>query len=80
MLEIYYFGVSNVGYINNTNCNFIKVIVIPNTNNIISMYPTNEADYNYISNINIDYDKLFERNNKVKIISRIDKFNKKYNI
>ena len=80
MLEIYYFGVSNIGYINNINCNFIKVVVIPNTNNIISMYPTNEVDYNYISNLNIDYDKLFERNNKVKTISRIDKFNKRYNI
>ena len=80
MLEIYYFGVSNIGYINNNTCNFIKVVVIPNTNNIISMYPTTQVDYNYISNINIDYDKLFEKNNKVKTISRIDKFNKKYNI
>lgn len=80
MLEIYYFGVSNIGYIDNTNCNFIKVVVIPNTNNIISMYPTNEVDFNYISNINVDYDKLVEKNNKVKTISRIDKFNKRYNI
>lgn len=80
ILEFHYFGISNIGYIENNICNFIKVVVIPNTNKIISMYPTDEVDANYITNIEIDYNKLFKRENKVKTLSRIDKFNKKYNI
>lgn len=80
IMEIHYFGIGNIGISNNTPCNFIKVVVIPNTNNIISMYPTNNVDYNYVSNIEVDYDKLFKRDNKVKTMSRIDKFNKKYNM
>ena len=80
ILEIHYFGISNIGYIENNICNFIKVVVIPNTNKIISMYPTDEVDSNHITNIEIDYDKLLMRENKVKTLSMIDKFNKKYNI
>lgn len=79
ILEIHYFAVNNIGYINEFPCNFIKVIVIPNTNNIINMYPTIDADYNYISNLDCDYSKLFKSNNeKVKSNSQIEKFNKKY--
>lgn len=80
MMEIHYFGIGNIGKFNDEYCNFVKVVVIPNTNNIISMYPTNSVDYNYVSNIEVDYDKLFKRDNKVKTMSRIDKFNKKYNM
>ena len=80
ILEIHYFGVSNIGYIENNICNFIKVVVIPNTNKIIRMYPTDEVDSNHITNIEIDYDKLLMRKNKEKTLSRIDKFNKKYNL
>lgn len=80
ILEVHYFPISNIGYDDNSICNFVKVVVIPNTNNIISMYPINQVDANYITNIEIDYDKLLMRENKVKTLSRIDKFNKKYNI
>jgi len=80
-LEIYYFGISNIGYLNNTICNFIKVIVIPNTNKIVNMYPVNIVACESIININIDYEKLIKKDNsKIKTISRIDKFNKKYNL
>lgn len=80
IMEIYYFGIGNIGSLNNTPCNFIKVVVIPNTKNIISMYPTNNVDYNFAINLDVDYNKLFKTKNKVKTMSRIDKFNKKYNI
>ena len=79
-LEIYYFGVSNVGYVDNTTCNYIKVVVVPNTNNIVNMYPVNTLDYKYISNIDIDYEKLFKSEKTKTMSSRIDKFNKKYNL
>jgi len=80
IMEIHYFGIGNIGTLNNTTCNFIKVVVVPNTKNIISMYPTNNVDYNYVTNLDIDYDKLFKRENKVKTKSRIDRFNRKYNM
>ena len=80
IMEIYYLGIGNIGTLNNTPCNFIKVVVIPNTKNIISMYPTNNVDYNFVINLDIDYDRLFKRDNKVKTMSRIDRFNKKYNM
>ena len=80
IMEIHYFGIGNIGILNNTTCNFIKVVVVPNTKNIISMYPTNNVDYNYVTNLDIDYDRLFKRENKVKTLSRIDRFNKKYNM
>lgn len=80
ILECHYFGISNVGYRDDNICNFIKVVVIPNTNKIISMYPVDTVDINYICNIDVDYDRLFQRKNKEKTLSRIDKFNKKYNI
>lgn len=80
VMQIYYFGVANIGISDNQVCNFIKVVVVPNTNDIISMYPTNIVDYNYVANLDIEYDKLLKTDNKVKTMSRIDKFNKKYNI
>lgn len=79
VLEIHYFGLGNIGVFNNQNCNFLKVVVVPNTTHIISLYPTNNVDYNYVLNIECDYEKLFS-NNKVKTKSRIDRFNKKYNL
>jgi len=76
MLEIYYFGISNIGQFNNESCNFVKVVVIPNTDNIITIYPTNSVDVNYISMIDVDYNKLFnKKEEKVKRLSQIDKFN-----
>lgn len=83
ILEIHYFGISNVGYYNDDICNFIKVVVIPNTDNIISMYPILNTDYSYKSdcplNLDCDYEKLFNKpKSNVKNLSRIDKFNNKF--
>lgn len=79
--EIHYFLVSNIGYNNNGNCNILKVILIPNTNNIITMYPIENFDNEVSSAIilDCDYEKLFKKEEKIKTISRIDKFNKRYN-
>ena len=43
-----------------------------NTNNIISMYPTNNVDCNYISNLDCDYDKLFKKDPIDIILDKID--------
>lgn len=80
VLEIYYFGVSNIGFSNENICNHIKVVVIPDTNDIISIYPILNVEEKYTYPLNCDYDKLFKRQTKTKSLSRIDKFNKKYNM
>ncbi|MBQ2946681.1 MAG: hypothetical protein IJE04_02390 [Bacilli bacterium] len=76
MLEIHYFGVSNIGTNNYNVCNFIKVVVIPNTNNIISIYPIDTVYNLEFVNLENDRSKLFKEDKyKIKTISRIDKFN-----
>lgn len=80
ILELHYFIVPNIGYYENNSCNCLRVVVIPNTNKIISMYPAESTkDNKQYPILNCDYDKLFNRDNKVKSLSRIDKFNQRYN-
>jgi len=80
IMDVYFFGVSNIGCGNQETYNYIKVVVVPNTTNIISIYPTNVISEKDAKPLNCDYDKLFKRDNKVKTISRIDKFKEKYNM
>lgn len=82
-LDIYFFSIARIGfdYKNNTYCNVLKVLAIPQTSNIVNMYPIwNEPPFfSAISVLDIDYDKLFNREKpKVKVMSQIDKFNKRY--
>ena len=79
MLEVHYFAVSNIGIYNDV-CNFVKVVVIPNTTNIISVYPVDNIFDSSFNNLEYDRSKLFKEENKVKKLSRIDKFNQKYNM
>ena len=80
ILEIHYFSTPSIGIYHDEICNFIKVVVVPNTNHIITMYPTNHVEPEFITYINYDDSKLFikKEKEKVKSISRIDKFNTKY--
>lgn len=81
ILEVHYFAVPNVGTYNGINCNFIKVVVVPQTNNIITMYPVESTDVEYLTNLDCNYDMLFKKDNKskVKSMSQIDKFNRRFN-
>lgn len=78
-MDIYYFGISNVGTTRSgDNANYVRVVAVPNTYNIISIYPVKKVLCEAI-NIEYDYDKLFKKENtKVKRISQIEKFNKRY--
>jgi lipopolysaccharide biosynthesis regulator YciM len=58
----------NAGYDNYGPVNYVKVVTLPNSKDIITIYP--------IRNWNIKQNE----NNKIKKISRIDKFNEKYNL
>ena len=79
-LDIYYFGLSGIGFDRNGDVsNYIKVVVIPGTNNIITAYPVSSVDCEVV---NIDYDrnKMFSKtSDKQKTLSQIEKFNKRYN-
>ena len=79
--DVYYFAVSNVGMHYENNCNFIKVVVIPETNNILAMYPEEIIKFEY-NILNCEYDKLYanKEEEKVKTLSRTDKFKKRYNM
>lgn len=78
-LEIYYFSVHGIGYENNSPCSCLKVVVCPNTKNIITMYPYSHLTDEKSQPLIYDHNKLFKAESKQKVISRIDKFNKRYN-
>ena len=80
VLETHYFAINNVGYYCDDICNFLKVVVVPNTDNIITMYPVNKVSFAEPQLLDVDYEKLFNTNEKVKQKSRIDKFNERYKI
>ena len=76
----YYSGVYDVyivhlndikmGSIYNEKLNDISIITLPNTKNIITMYPVNKVDENL--------NDVEQEKPKTKRLSQIDKFNKKY--
>lgn len=77
ILEVHYFAVPGIGYDTNNLCNYIKVVVVPNTTNIITMYPYAYIEVDNVNLLNCDLSKLF---NREKNTSRIDKFNNKFNL
>lgn len=85
-LEKYIFKYENVGTINGEKMDFLNVLVIPETQNIVSMFPGTDRDCfdkNYISyfgTVNGD-EEIDYISSKQKVIvrkSQIDKFNEKY--
>lgn len=79
IFDIYYFNISNIGYSDYEIYNRVKVVVVPNTKDIISIFPVdNNVDEEYSIDLEIDYSKLYD-SQKVKYKSQIDKFNKRYN-
>lgn len=80
LLSVHYFAVSGVGYDSNSICNYIKVVVVPGTTNIVTIYPFAYVDIDNIGVLDCDIDKLFNRHNEEKSSSRIDKFNSRFNL
>ena len=79
-LEIHCFSVFGIGYDQNNMCNYLKVVVCPNTTNIITMYPFAHVEGENFLPLECDMDKLFKKDLKEKTISRIDRFNKRVNL
>lgn len=72
--DIYFFYFGGIG---RNRCNLLKVITVKGTTNIVSMYPTNEETREYV-NDNLYLDYVSEEDLKVKKLSQIEKFNKRY--
>ena len=68
-MDIYLLDYPNVGIVNDKQVNYIEVITFPNTKQIITIFPYNKS-----------IKEKRKENTKVKQMSRIDKFNKKYNL
>ena len=79
VLEIHYFAISNIGMLKNNSCNYIKVGVIPNTTDIISVYPVIDIANAIPQYLDCDRNKLFiKQEQKVKGTSQRDKFYNRY--
>lgn len=79
-LDTYFFSIANIGFdfAKKNACNILKVLTIPGTHQIINMYPVLDTLDKALV-LDIDYDKLFKKNKeKVKTLSQIDKFNRRY--
>lgn len=71
---VYIFKYDYCGRVYGKMANYIKVIALNDSNNIITMYPyLNTGKNDIVSDITLNEEK-----NKVKRISQIDKFNNKY--
>ena len=72
--DVYYFKFENCGKVVDKTVNFFKVVAIHNSQDIITMYPCEETSIPYI-----DLSYLMEDDKeKVKKISQIEKFNRRY--
>lgn len=56
--DIYYFQIPNVGTINNTSTDFIKVETIINTTNVVNIYPCTNRNNQYKCSKNKKYKKV----------------------
>lgn len=65
-LEVHYFLVPGIGIYRNNTCNYIKIVLIPNTTNIITAYPTLSQDECDVPILNCNFDILFGKKEKVK--------------
>lgn len=65
-LEVHYFLLPNIGMYEDYICNYIKVILVPNTYNIVSMYPSSYMENDEVPILNCDFDILFSKKQKVK--------------
>ena len=76
-MDVYLLKYENAGYYKDKTYNYIKVVTLPNTKEIITIYPSDKESI-YIDS---EQEIKVEENVKIKQIvreSQIDKFNKKY--
>ena len=75
--NLYVFKYDNCGFFDKGAAHYFKVITFHNNSDIITMYPSTKCDN--LPHVDLNYMKI-EDNPKVKRLSQIDKFNKKFGI
>ncbi len=85
--DLYYFYYPNIGYVNGEKTNYMKVITIKGTTNIINAMPCYFARSRVMNNYFqikkkyiIEPDEIEESSPRVKKLSQIEKFNARYGI
>lgn len=79
--DVYFFKIPNCGYSvdsDETVCDYIKVVTVPFTNNIISMFPCSTIPPTVTPIELPDYDNIKIKIKKPKALNQIDKFNQKW--
>ena len=80
LLAVHYFAVPSIGYDSNSLCNYVKVVVVPSTTDIVAMYPYAYVETSEVNLLDCDLDKLFNRKKEEKSTSQIDKFNNRFKL
>jgi len=76
--DVYYLKADSIFYSNEQPCPYVKIIVVPFTNNVINFYPVNHIDV-AISKPNIfELSRKTEKVKKLEPVNQIDKFCKKW--
>ncbi len=76
--NVYVFRYDGCGTYNNGVINYFKVITFNNTKDLITMYPSVNCEN--LPYVDLNYMRKAKDNVKVKRLSQIDKFNKRFNI
>ena len=75
--NFYVFKYNHCGYINQKEANYVMVVTLANSNDIITMYPIRNIEkYPYIEII--QQEEMDDEKPKVKRLSQIEKFNQRY--
>lgn len=83
ILDCYYIEYPNAGIDQGIKANYLKIITVFNTNNIISMYPISKDDIkpgDFINKIKKEIKNVSNSKIKIKMKTQIEKFNERYNI
>lgn len=75
--DIYYFKYDNCGRVNNKMTNYFTVVCFHNTCHFLTMCPANNCEF--LPYIDLNYLHEKDDDSKVKRLSQIDKFNKRFN-
>ena len=76
--NVYIYKFDENGRVDHKLVNYFKIVTFHNTNNLITMFPIDFGEYMTYTDLNFLKEKKEEP--KIKRISQIDKFNKKYNL
>lgn len=74
----YFFKYDNCGYKKDKNTDYFTVVVLPNTNNLITMYPISFDEVVDFIDLNPCFKKEEQEYTRTKRRSQIEKFNQKY--